>query len=86
MKKLLAALVLSALLATSSCSPRLFQAVLVTAAVIGTVAVLAHHDAHFHDEWCGHHRRWHDGRWIYDYRGHWEWYDPATGTWYYYAE
>jgi hypothetical protein len=68
------------------CSPRMFQAMILTAAVVGTVAVLAHHDHHFHTDYCGHHRRWHDGRWVYYYDDRWEYYDPDTGRWYYYEE
>jgi hypothetical protein len=72
--------------ATASCSPRMFGAALATAAIIGAVAVLAHHDAHFHDPYCGHPHRYHDGRTVYYYGGHWEYYDPGAGTWYYYNE
>jgi hypothetical protein len=75
---------------TTACSPRLartvFAAAVLTAVIVGTAHVLAHHDAHFHDEYCGHHRRWHDGRWVYYYEERWEYYDPDTGRWYYYSD
>jgi hypothetical protein len=54
------------------------------AAIVGTVAILAHHDAHYHYETCGHYRQYHEGRWVYQYGGHWEYYDSYSGTWYYY--
>jgi hypothetical protein len=66
--------------------PRFIGNAIVAAAIIGTVAVLAHHDAHYHDEYCGHQRRYHDGRWVYYYGGHWEYHDPHAGRWYYYEE
>lgn len=70
----------------AACSPRFIGTAIMAAAIVGTVAVLAHHDAHFHDPYCGHHRRYQDGRWVYFYDGHWEYYDPNGGTWYYYQE
>ncbi len=75
---------LAVLLAGPGCTPRLFEAAVMTAAVVGTVAILAHHDAHFHDMHCGHPRHWHEGRWVYHYHDHWEYYDPGTRGWYYY--
>jgi len=87
---LLAAALCFALSPVVSCSPRmahaLFSAAVITAAIIGTAHVLAHHDAHFHDPYCGHHRRWHSDRWVYYYDGHWEYYEPETGRWYFYQE
>jgi hypothetical protein len=75
---------------TAGCSPRLartvFAAAVVTAVIVGTAHVLAHHDGHFHDEHCGCQRRWHSGRWVYYYEDRWEYYDPDSGRWYYYAE
>lgn len=72
--------------AGAACHPRvagqLLGAAIITAAIVGTAAVLANHDAHFHDEYCGHHRRYHHGRWVYHYNGHWEYYEG--GRWYYY--
>jgi hypothetical protein len=62
------------------------SAVLWTAAIAGTIAVLTIHDAHLHHEHCGHYRRWHEDRWVYYYGGHWEYYDDPSGTWYFYAE
>lgn len=75
---------------TSACSPRMFGAVaaaaIVTAAIVGTAHVLAYHDAHWHNEYCGHRHRWHDGRAVYYYHDHWEYYDPYDRRWYYYAD
>jgi hypothetical protein len=77
-------------LASSACSPYLFRqvatAAIVTAAVVGTARAMAYHDAHYHYHTCGHERRWHDGRWVYHYEGHWEYYDPHTDGWYYYDD
>jgi hypothetical protein len=88
--KNLAALVAAAGLLSAgsmSCHPRvaanLLGAAIVTAAIVGTAAILASHDAHFHSEHCGHMRRYHEGRWVYNYNGHWEYYEG--GRWYYYA-
>ena len=68
------------------CNPRmagaLLGAAIVTAAIIGTAQVLAYHDAHLHSEYCGCARRWHEGRWVYNYGGHWEYHQG--GRWYYY--
>lgn len=86
MRRFVAVCALAFSLAVAGCHPRMLGNLIMAAAIVGTVAVLAAHDAHFHDHYCGHHRRWHDGRWIYGYHGHWEYYDPSTGTWYYYEE
>jgi hypothetical protein len=86
MKNIVTILMLFLVLTFSACSPRFFGAMLMTAAIVGTVAVMAHHDAHFHDMNCGCNRRWHDGRWTYYYGDHWEYYDPTSGAWYYYEE
>ena len=61
-------------------------AALWTAAIVGTVAVLSYHDAHYHHDHCGHYRRWHDDRWVYYYGGNWEYYDDGSATWYVYTE
>lgn len=91
----IAALFAALLGSTSGCivSPRgahvvgnVAAAALWTAAIVGTVTVLAYHDAHYHHDHCGHYRRWHDDRWVYYYGGHWEYYDDGSGTWYVYAE
>jgi hypothetical protein len=91
MKKRLNRAVAAALVLGGSalgCHPRvaakLAAAAIITAAIVGTAHILAHHDAHFHSEHCGHHRRWHEGRYVYHYGGHWEYYDPHAGRWYYY--
>jgi hypothetical protein len=57
-----------------------------TAAVIGVAIHLAAHDAHMHWEGCGHYRQWHEGRWVYWYGDHWEYYDEYTGQWYAYGQ
>jgi hypothetical protein len=87
-KKIAAVCAGLALLGTAGagCSPRmaatLLGAAIVTAAIIGTAKLLAEHDAHFHDEYCGHPRRYHHGRWVYHYSGHWEYHHG--GSWYHY--
>jgi hypothetical protein len=71
---------------TLGCTPRMFgdiaRAAVFTAAVVGTAAVLAEHDAHFHGEACGCPRQWHDGHWIFYYGSGWEYYDSQNGVWY----
>jgi hypothetical protein len=90
MKKILLALILLASLSTFSvgCMPRMMgsmaHAALFTAAVVGTAAVIAHHDAHYHHWNCGCPHHWTDGRWTYYYEGGWEYYEPSTGVWYRY--
>ena len=49
-------------------------------------AVVASHDAHYHAYGCGHHHRWRDGRVVYYYGGHWEYYDDYAESWYVYAD
>lgn len=75
---------------TMACSPYLVRdlanAAVLTAVIVGTAHVLAHHDAHFHYETCGHHRRWYQGRWVYHYGGRWEYYEPQRRVWYYYEQ
>ena len=70
----------------TACPPRLIGPMIMAAAIVGTVAILAHHDAHYHDAYCGHHRRYYEGRWVYYYGDHWEYYDPYRRVWYYYEE
>jgi hypothetical protein len=88
-KRWMASVALVSLLGIGSlnCNPRfagsLLGAAIVTAAIVGTAAIMAAHDAHYHDEYCGHQRRYHDGRWVYYYGSHWEYYD--SGRWYYYG-
>jgi hypothetical protein len=92
MKKLAVALGLLGLLslASAGCHPRmvgpLVAAAIVTAAIVGSVRVLEHHDGHYHHASCGHHRRYHEGHWVYHYNGQWEYHDPYESRWYYYAE
>jgi len=73
-----------------ACSPHMFRhavgAAIITAAIVGSVHVMAHHDAHFHDHYCGHARRYHDGRYVYSYNGNWEYYDPYQRRWYFYSD
>lgn len=91
------ALALSLLLAASASacvmSPRtahslagVATAALWTAAIVGEVALLTYHDAHYHFDGCGHYRRYHGGHWVYYYGGHWEYYDDGASAWYYYDE
>src|SRR5689334_16594841 len=87
---LAAAVALLGVTSTSGCSPRLVTDVartaLWTATIVGYVAVLEYHDAHFHYEHCGHYRRYHDSQWVYYYQGRWEYYDNNSGRWYFYIE
>lgn len=75
-------------LTITGCHPHALNGVagvaMLSAAVVGTAAILAEHDAHYHDYYCGHSRRWHNGRWVYQYDGAWEYYDPGTTRWYHY--
>lgn len=41
------------------------------------------HDNHIHDEFCGHPKKWYNGRWVYFYNGRWEYYDYDEGVYYY---
>lgn len=94
MKKLAAALglfgVLSLTSAGTGCHPRMAGTVIaaaaITAAIVGTATVLQHHDGHYHHADCGHHRRYHEGHWVYHYNGRWEYYDSYESRWYYYAD
>ena len=88
MKKLVlaSALALALVAPATGCHPRMLGAAIVAGAILGTVAIMAAHDAHMHSEYCGHHRQWHSGRWVYHYHDHWEYYDDGTGQWYYYQE
>ncbi len=60
------------------------RAAIVTAAIVGTAAIIAEHDAHMHYEACGCPRQWHEDHWVYYYGGWWEYYDPGAGAWYHY--
>lgn len=74
----------------SGCGPRMARhlvgAAIVTAAVVGTAAVMAHHDDHQHYYRCGCPKHWRDGHWAYYYDGGWEYYDRRSGAWYRYQE
>jgi len=71
-------------------SPRtasgLARAAVFTAVVAANVAIVASHDAHVHAYGCGHHHGWRDGRVVYYYGGHWEYYDDRAESWYVYAD
>ncbi|GEM_PF-1633262 len=41
------------------------------------------HDGHIHDEFCGHQKRWYNGRWVFYYKGRWEYYDYNEQVYYY---
>ena len=92
MKKIMLAMALVGALGlvSSACTPRAFRmaatAAVVTAAIVGTAHVLAHHDAHFHHAGCGCRRHYHDGHWVYYYGDRWEYYDDYSGNWYYYVD
>ncbi|MCA9519666.1 MAG: hypothetical protein KC609_01780 [Myxococcales bacterium] len=71
---------------TPGCSPRTlgFVAGMV---VLGTaMAILAEHDAHFHSHHCGHRHVIYEGRDVYYYNDHWEYYDPNARRWYFYRD
>ena len=76
------------LLTTSACTPRLagafMGAAIMTAAIVGTAAILAEHDAHYHHSSCGCERQFHDGHWVYNYNDGWEYYDDHRAVWYVY--
>jgi hypothetical protein len=87
----LAALVLLASQSTACMmSPRtasgLARAAILTTVVAANIAIVASHDAHYHAYGCGHHHRWRDGRAVYYYGGHWEYYDHHGGVWYRYVD
>jgi len=87
----LAALLLGGLTSSQvACSPRMtadfVRTALWTATIVGYVAVLEAHDAHFHYEHCGHYRRWQETQWVYYYQGRWEYYNQGNGRWYFYTE
>ena len=89
MRRLACALGLGFAVASSGCFPGYYArsnlvGALWTAAVVGLAIHLAVHDAHVHWESCGHYRQWHEGRWVYWYNDHWEYYDEPTGQWYLY--
>jgi hypothetical protein len=75
---------------STGCTPRLagnlVGAAVLTAAVVGTAAAIAAHDAHFHHYNCGCPRHWQDGHWVFHYQGGWEYYDGQGGVWYRYAD
>ncbi len=41
------------------------------------------HDEHIHDEFCGHPKKWYNGKWVYYYNGRWEYYDYNEKVYYY---
>ncbi len=89
MKKSICFLAAMTILALGTgCTPRMagqiFNAAIVTAAVVGTAAILAHHDSHYHHYHCGCRRHWHQGNWVYYYNYGWEYYDPHANVWYRY--
>jgi len=73
---------LALLLTQASACNSLARAALFTAVMTANLAVIVTHDAHFHEEGCGHHHRWRDGRVVYYYEGRWEYYDGDRGEWY----
>lgn len=87
-KRLLLAVALSVgLMSSAGCSPSMAR--FAAAAFVGTAAavmILAAHDAHYHDAYCGHQVVVVEDRPVYYYQGHWEYYDPDTGEWYVYRE
>ena len=82
------AAVLSLGLLTAGCHHRAHGglAVLHLASAVAEVALVAaiisHHDAHYHDHYCGHRYRYYEGRYNYWYGGQWEYYDDDGGVWY----
>ncbi len=55
----------------------------VVAEVALVAALLSNHDSHYHSYGC-HPVRYEDGRDVYYYNGHWEYYDDDEGSWYAY--
>jgi len=100
MKRLLlgAALTVGLAAQLSACTPRSLgnyaaRAVVRTAvqvavhvAIHGIVTAMIEHDSHYHHHSCGHRFTVHDGRDVYEYNGHWEYYDRDARRWYYYRQ
>lgn len=92
MRKILArAVVVASLVAfvlapTTGCSRGMANFLAGALIVTAAVAIVAHHDAHYHDPWCGHERVYVEDRDVYYYEGQWEYYDQDSGQWYYYTE
>ncbi len=99
MKRLLVCAVVVSLAAPlAACTPRSLGSyaarslvhtavnVAVNVAIIGVVTAMVEHDSHYHSHSCGHRYTVHDGRDVYEYNGHWEYYDAETGGWYYYRQ
>lgn len=61
----------------------LAQAAITMAAVATVIAV---HDAHYHDYYCGHRYVVVEDRPVYYYQDRWEYYDAPSGRWYMYEE
>jgi len=83
---LVPALLLALAQAPGACSPRMAQFMAGALIVGAAVAVVAHHDAHFHHHHCGHEYVIVEDREVYEYQGRWEYYDDSTGQWYYYED
>jgi len=87
---MLLALAVMGLVVLPGCAPRMMRhigrAAVAGAVVTGAVAAtaIAVHHAHHHTARCGHHRHWRQGRWVYEYDGHYEYYDHHHGRWYRY--
>lgn len=74
----------------TGCTHGMWNALGTTALVVGAVAetvatihLLTEHDAHYHNLGCGHAHRYHEGRRVYQYGGHWEYYDGVENRWYF---
>ncbi|MCA9514013.1 MAG: hypothetical protein KC635_03640 [Myxococcales bacterium] len=87
---LVLALVVSLFASTTACNRygwQLFGDVVETAVAAAiVVAVLSHHDHHYHSYRCGHRYVMVESRPVYYYDGHWEYYDSYSGRWYYYPD
>ena len=87
LKPLVAAtLVLTLMGGSAGCHPRFARLIAAGLIAVAAVAVVAHHDAHFHDRYCGHSYVVVEDRDVYEYEGRWEYYDEGSGQWYYYEE
>ncbi len=53
---------------------------------VAVAALVAVHDAHYHNHYCGHRYVYHEGHPVYFYEDRWEYYEERDGNWYYYPD
>lgn len=68
------------------CGPRTASFIAGMIVLGAALAIMAEHDAHFHSRHCGHRHVVYEGRDVYYYNGHWEYYEPNTRRWYFYRD